>query len=266
MDRTTAHSLPPPAHDAADLAPTLCEQLVRALAAADARFSEEQAPLGLDALDETAIHPILAEGLAADGWGVHRETPYPGDHETADSARDRCDLVLTSDPGATLLDPVHADRRVRAGAGTLFAAMASGMESDASRDAVPPEDAVWVEIKAVAQHAYRDGVPGPNRAYANEMVNGPASDVCKLIGDGVIERAAACLVLFTEDEAVARHDIELVAHRLLDDGLPIGLPASASASITDRAGNACVTVAVFQVRGLGMGPIDHAEPESADVS
>ena len=223
-----------------------------ALRDAEAVLRDEQAPLGLDALDETALHPILARGLEQAGWGVHREALYPSDHESADSARDRCDLVLTDDPDAVLLDPVHADRRVRAGEGTLFADLATQMESAASAGAANPADAARVEVKAVAQHAYRDGVPGPNRAYATEMVNGPAADVCKLVGDARIERAAACLVLFTEDESVARHDIQRVAHRLLDDGLPIGIPEIASVPIADRAGNARVTVAVFPIRGLGL--------------
>jgi hypothetical protein len=270
MDPSTTHThapAHPPAHtmvDIADLAQALCDQLILTLGRAEARLLEEHAPLGLDALDETAIHPILAGGLADAGWGVHRETPYPGDHETADSARDRCDIVLTARPGVPLLDPVHADRRVRAGENTLFAAMATEMESDAAAEATDPADAVWLEVKAVAQHAYRDGVPGPNRAYASEMVNGPAADVCKLLGDGVIERALACLVLFTETEEIARHDTERVAHRLLDDGLPIGLPAIATAPIADRAGNACVTLAVFPIRGLGLGPIDH-DPDAIDA-
>jgi hypothetical protein len=255
------------------LADSLCETLVAALRRADTERRDEQAPLGIDALDEVALHPILAEGLTVAGWGVHRETRYPGLESDdpgspaprgsrKDNARDRCDLVLTERPGLALLDPVHADRRVRAGDGTLFADLAPAMEASASADAVRPEDAFWLEIKAVAQYAYRDGVPGPNRTYASEMVNGPAADVCKLIGDGVIENAAVALVLFTETEAVARNDAEQTAHALLDMGLPIGIPEIRSTPIDDRAGNAYASVAVFSIRGLGL-PLAFDERDSA---
>lgn len=235
---------------------TITDALAGAISAADAELRAEQAPLGLDALDEVALHPLLAAGLSAAGFGVHREAHYPGNHDDAetasDSNRDRCDLVLTEDPAATLLDPVHADRRVRAASDTLFAELAPAIEADANAHAVRPEDAFWLEIKSVAQTAYRDGVPGPNRSYAAEMVNGPAGDVCKLIGDGVIERAAIALILFTENETIARNDSEQIAHALLDMGLPIGLPEIRSTPIDDRAGNACASVALFGIRGLGL--------------
>lgn len=257
----------------------ITDVLIAALAGAEQELADEHAPLGLDALDETALHPILAQGFERAGWGVFRETLYPGDSGSSDdddrggepsctdreeriqrgtdrsekdTARDRCDLVLTESPGVALLDPVHSDRRLRAAADTLFADLAPAMEADANADAVRPEDAFWLEIKSVAQHAYRDGVPGPNRSYAAEMVNGPAADVCKLIGDGIIERAALALILFTESEDIARNDIDQTAHALLDMGLPVGIPDIASTPIADRAGNAAATVAVFTARGLGL--------------
>ena len=247
--------------------------MASALRVAEENLRDEHAPLGLDALDETALHPLLAQGFERAGWGVFRETLYPGDagrsddddrggepsrrdqngvdRREKDTARDRCDLVLTESPGVALLDPVHADRRLRAAADTLFADLAPAMEADANADTVRPEDAFWLEIKSVAQYAYRDGVPGPNRSYAAEMVNGPAADVCKLIGDGIIERAALALILFTESEDIARNDIDQTAHALLDMGLPVGIPDIASTPIADRAGNAAATVAVFTARGLG---------------
>jgi len=228
----------------------------KSIAAADTGFAAEQAIKGADALSETALHPILARGLTACGFGVHREVYYPVFAEPAqgagDPARDRCDLVLTESPDAELLDPIHSGRRVRAAQGTLFAGAAQTMEANATADAVPPAQALWIEVKAVAQYAYRDGVPGPNGAYTSEIVNGPASDVCKLMGDGIIEQAAAVLVLFTESQEVAQHDIEQVAHRLLDMGLPIGLPETSCTQIEDRAGNTHATVAVFPIRGLGL--------------
>lgn len=235
----------------------LAEAIARALAQADADLAAEQAIKGLDALSEVALHPLIGRGLAHAGWGVHHEVLYPGDagesatNRARDTGRDRCDIVLTPSPEDHLLDPVHADRRVRNAEGTLFAELAHDMEAQASHNAVPPAEALWLEIKAVAQYAYRDGVPGPNRAYASEMVNGPAADVCKLMGDGVIERAAAVLVLFAESESIARHDIAQTAHHLLDMGLPIGVPEVSGVPIIERAGNAHAAVAIFPLRGLG---------------
>lgn len=59
----------------------LLEALARGVAAAEAGLAREQAPYGLDALDELALHPILASALAAPvpgpGFGVIREQPYP---------------------------------------------------------------------------------------------------------------------------------------------------------------------------------------------
>src|SRR5687768_13172432 len=40
-------------------------------------LEREQAVYGLDALDELALHPVLAEALRRSGHGVHREVRYP---------------------------------------------------------------------------------------------------------------------------------------------------------------------------------------------
>ncbi|USN99614.1 MAG: hypothetical protein H6810_02825 [Phycisphaeraceae bacterium] len=223
-----------------------------ALVAADESAVAEQAVKGVDALREIDLHAILADGLAKAGWGVHREIPYPADAARGDNDRDRCDLVLTPSPADRLADPVHAGRRVAAAEGTLFAPMADRMEADASRDAVEPGDALWLEIKVVAQHRYRHGVPGPNRSYSSELVDGPASDAAKLECDTIIRHAAAVVVLFTEGEDVARHDLLEMAHRLLDRDLPVGTPIIECGPIHDRAGNACVAVALLPMRGLGL--------------
>lgn len=223
-----------------------------ALADSDRAFSAEQAVRGVDALKELEIHSILARGLASAGFGVHREIAYPADSARGDNDRDRCDLVLTPGPADRLADPVHASRRVAAAAGTLFAPLAEQMETHASRHEIDPADAVWLEVKVVAQHRYRHGVPGANRSYSTELVDGPASDVAKLECDTIIRHAAAVVVLFTETEEIARHDLLEMTHRLLDRALPIASPIIETSPIHDRAGNASVAVALFPLRGLGL--------------
>lgn len=227
--------------------------LLEGLRRAGERLDGEQAVHGPDALDERGLHAILAEGLASAGWGVAREAPYPGDVERGDRERDRCDLVVLPGPGLTLLDPVHGRRRVEGGAGTLFASVAEAMEAEAALGAVAPDEALWLEVKAIAQHTRRHGIPVPNRAYAGELVRGPAEDIAKLAFDGVITHAASVVVLFTETEDIARHDLLEMTARLLDRDLPVSTPSTALAPITERMGNACVAVAVLPLRGLGLG-------------
>ncbi len=222
--------------------------LLDALTARDRALAAEQAVHGIDALKELELHAILAEGLVSSGFGVHREVPYPADAARGDNDRDRCDLVLTPSPGDRLADPVHAARRIEAAEGTLFAPLAGRIEAEAARDEVDPSDAVWLEVKVVAQHCYRGGVPGPNRSYSSELVDGPAGDAAKLECDGVIRHAAVVVVVFTETEAIARHDVGAMVHRLLDRDLPVGAPVVEAGPIVDRAGNGCVSVAVVRVR------------------
>lgn len=229
---------------------------------ADTALAEEQAVRGIDALAELALHPILADGFAYAGWGVHREIPYPGDDSAqgdgptgTDRDRVRCDLVITPTPEDRLADPVHAQRRVARAAGTLFEPIAEDIESRATTDHTDPADAFWLEIKVVGQTRYRQGVPVPNPAYGTELVAGPIADAIKLSEDGVIQHAAIALVVFTETADIAKADLATVTHRLFDKHLPIGSPSVASGPIQDHAGNAAVTVAVFPLRGIGLGEV-----------
>lgn len=231
---------------------------------ADRALADEQAVRGIDALAELALHPILAGGFSSAGWGVHREIPYPGDDaeraradDTPGSDRDRvrCDLVITPSPADRLADPVHAHRRIARAAGTLFEPIAEDIETRATTDHTEPADAFWLEIKVVGQTRYRQGVPVPNPAYGAELVAGPIADAEKLADDGVIQHAAITLVVFTAHEDIARADLATVTHRLFDKHLPIGSPSIASGPIQDHAGNAAVTVAVFPLRGIGLGEV-----------
>ncbi|MEM9251092.1 MAG: hypothetical protein AAGB29_01965 [Planctomycetota bacterium] len=186
----------------------------------------EQAVYGFDAFDELALHPLIADALDAAGYGALREQRYPGHwHKSKKSEGLRCDVVVTPDR-LPLRDP---DLKA-----TLF---------DAA-PAVDPEQAYWLEVKAVAQHE----PAGPFRNYSKELLAPVMADLKKVWTDGVIAHGGLLVVLFTETPAVAEHDLAAFHRRALDKGFPVYPPATRAFAITDRIGNACCTVSVFGVR------------------
>lgn len=226
----------------------LAEAAARAIGAEDARLRAEQAVYGLDRLDEVGLHPLLAAGMRAAGWGVWREQPYPGVvlRRARLSERERCDLVLTEDPAAPPLDPVAELKAMDLASGTLFEPVAEAMAVRAPFTEVG--EAYWLEVKAVAQFTYRDGAPGPNASYAAELVAGPTRDAVKIASEPMIRAGGVLVVLFTADAPTAAHDVGAMAHRMLDRGAPIGAPVWVSVPVADRIGNAVCTAAVVPVR------------------
>ncbi len=225
--------------------------LVEGVGALDARLRSEQSVHGVDALDELALHPVLAEALSAAGFGVLREVVYPGQHTAPvrRSARARCDLVVLPEPGMALEDPAAEQALLLAGEATLFAGLSA--ELAPAGGGIAPADACWLEVKSVAQHAFVEGVPGPNRGYADQLVRGPMADLVKLARDPSIWTAAAVVVLFCESDAVAAHDLHAAAHRLLDAELPVGNPEIGGVAIDDRVGNAWCGVGLYPLRAGG---------------
>ena len=230
---------------------SLCRE---ALQQEEDRRIAEQAVYGLESLDEVDLHPILAAGLAAAGFGVLREQLYPAEWRRKkgryndlpeDSQRQRCDLVLTPRPSQALTDPLQHQRsleRDRAAlCGTLFEQLGeSAAESPAAPDnsAIHPADCFWLEVKLVAQFAYAAGVPGPNRTYTSQLIRGISSDLRKLRDDPAITHGAALLVLLTADRAVAEADIPTLVHRLIDKGIGVRSPIIDGFRVPDRIGNA----------------------------
>lgn len=230
------------------------------LEAREHALREEQAVYGLDALQELELHAIIADGLArTSGFGVLREQTYP--HEwtrkraTLDALpirrdRMRADIVLTDRPGQHLDDAVATEKQRRAERkqieGTLFAVLAPA-EPPPAPDMIQPEDALWVEIKVIAQQTLTAGVLGPNRTYSSELTRGPIADLAKLAADERIHAGAAVIVLFAQNETIARHDLSIVIHKSLDKLLPIISPAIRCMPIADRLGNACCAVCVIGV-------------------
>lgn len=197
----------------------LCDAFADALSARATALDEERSPYGLDALSEVELHPALAGAARGLGYGVVREIRYPMNARKRSRAEgERCDLVLTPTPGEGLRDPLLA--------GTLFA--------DQGAD---PAEALWIEVKTAHQHGVIDGVARANAGYASELLRLATEDVRKLAADGGIAHAAVLLVMFTEDQQTARHDLGAWAHRCLDRDLPISAPIAAGFPIADRIWN-----------------------------
>jgi hypothetical protein len=226
----------------------IAETAAAGLLARAQALTAEQAVRGIDALSEVELHPLLAAAFGHAGLGVFREQPYPGEAalRPRHAARERCDLVLGFTPGFPLQDPVKRLMEVDAADGTLFADAAPAML--AAGPAIDPADAMWIEIKSVGQYCYKRGVPGPNRTYSGEILTIAGSDIPKLAKDPVIRFASVLVILFTESEEVARHDLTAFLHRCLDKELPVAAPAQRGFSIPDIIGNRWCTVAVVPVR------------------
>lgn len=225
----------------------IADLVAESLSAENLRLREEDAVAGVDALDETPMHPIVAAHLARSGLGVLREQPFPtpGRARPRNSERQRCDLVLTHEPGLGLSDPVEVDRRRHELTGTLFEPVAARAAAVAG---VLPEEALWLELKVCGQFEFVSGVPCPNSAYASGVVRGPAMDIRKLARERAIRHAASVLILFAFSEETARHDLQIAAHRWLDQSLPIREPVVRVVPIDDRIGNSVAAVCVTPVR------------------
>jgi hypothetical protein len=203
----------------------IADAVVHGLRARAEMLDAEQSVRGLDALEELGLHPIVAEALSEAGFGVFPEERYPHvRHVPAGNLGERCDLVLT-EGGRALAEP---DREP-----TLFD----------PPDAVPLEDAFWLEIKLVGQF----NEAGPNPRYASQLLTEARRDVGKLASSPGIRNAAVLIVLFAEDEEVAEHDLAAWLTRCLDAGLPVGPPSLRSFPITDRLGHHRCALGLYPV-------------------
>lgn len=209
------------------------EQLADAIAdglRARARADDlEQAVYGFDHLDELGLHPLIQQALRSAGHSIWPEQHYPGDwSKPRRSEGKRCDIVITPAADRPLREPLVK--------GTLFDTPA----------AVDPEDAYWLEIKTVAQ--FEASKPFPR--FSTELLSTVTQDIKKLWIDPVICHAGLLLVLFTEDQATADHDLAAWHRRCLEKGYPVAPPAIRSLAITNRIGNGRCTAAVYSIRGV----------------
>lgn len=220
------------------------DELLQAAAASllqeAARLDSEQAIHGLDSWDELAFHPMLAAAFAARGLGVFREFPLPGPvgRRAKRTQRERCDLVLTPDPNRGPADPM-ATLVLRAAAESTLFARVSHDEDDST---TPLEACYFLEVKCVGQWVYIDGVPGPNRSYASALTGAIATDLKKLASDDGVVCGGVLLVLFTDDQRIAEHDVPIALHRTLDRGILFRSPRVVGVPIANRIGNGWCTL------------------------
>jgi hypothetical protein len=209
---------------------TLADAVAEGLRRRAVQDNLEQVVYGFDSLDELGLHPIIQESLRAAGLGVYPEQRYPSDWNIEKRSEGRrCDIVITEDAtGKPLRDP-----RLK---GTLFDTL----------DAIDPQEAYWLEVKTVSQYTS----DGPFKGYSKELNSPVADDVRKLWADPLVFHAGLLLVLFTETQEVAEHDLLAWHRRCLDRGYPIAAPAARGLRITNRIGNGWCAAAVFGVRGL----------------
>ena len=204
---------------------TLADALVEGLGHVEAELATAQAVHGLDALMEVDLHPHLAGVLRAAGFGVHQEVRYPAARaKRRRSEGRRCDLVLTPE-GCSLQEPEAP--------ATLFD----------DPDAVPLEDAFWLEVKAVAQF----NEMGANRTWASELLSSVREDVSKLAADDGVHHGALLIVLHAASDEVIEHDLGVWQDRCLERGLPIGSPWRRRLPLLDRLGNTVCGLALYPV-------------------
>ncbi|MEM1185044.1 MAG: hypothetical protein AAGI53_08570 [Planctomycetota bacterium] len=222
----------------------------RGIAEAEALATQAHAPTGPDALTETELHRVLADGLTNAGIPVVREVRFPADPGGTVHPRDRerCDLVALPTGAAAVFDPVIERAEREAGLDTLFEDRVDSIASVARPpDVCDPSDAAWVEVKSTGTFVYRDGVPTPNRSYTDELIRGALADGIKLADAPGLGERAVLLVVFTCDEDAIRRDLITVAHRLLDHGIETRTPIVRSVPISDRAGNTHGVLGLFDV-------------------
>lgn len=207
----------------------LADGLAAGLATAAAELELEQAVHGLDVRRELDLHPLLHAGLRAAGYGVHPEQRFPRERGLRRKTEgSRCDLVVTPE-GLPLADE------------------ATQTELFAPRRAVALCDAMWLEVKAVAQFK----ALAPNRAYASALQRPVWRDVEKLASDPQIAHAAVLLILFTADPTVAAHDLGVWAARASAHALPLWPRVERSLAIGDRVGHRVCTLALWPIERRG---------------
>ena len=173
-----------------------------------------------------SLHPVLAAGLEAAGYGVYPEQIYPQPaRPRRETACERCDLVLTPDRQPldapwrepTLFDPPHP---------------------------VALDDAFWLEVKVVGQYTSH----GPNSRYSAQLLTDAQLDVEKLSRNPGILHAALLIVLFARDEETAEHDLGVWLDHCLRRGLSVHSPSIRVFGLTDRLGNRRCSIGVYPVR------------------
>lgn len=201
----------------------VADALGRVLTHAEADLRLEQAVYGLDAMKEVALHQVLADGLAADGWcGVTREAHYPSDFGKKRTGRRRCDLVLTP-PGRQLLVADETD---------LFT----------PPDSCRATEALWLEIKVA--HQFTEGGRA-HAGYGQQWRDATVKDLQKMEAEPLVREAGLLLIVFTVNEAVVAKDLELFEDVLARKEVLAGFRHVRGIDLLERNGHARCTVALW---------------------
>jgi hypothetical protein len=203
--------------------------MAAALEAAEAGFAAEQAPHGLDELDEVALQALAAEALARD-FEIAREAHYPSATGKL-SHRRRCDLVVTPRGMSTTRGEAPSWRPLRTGAQLgLFD----------PRDPCPPEEALWLELKGAWQR---------RPSYGGQWRRAVVADLRKMAADPRIRHAHLALIAFNESEAILSKDLDTFESLLVREQVLAGFRRVRSIAIQDRIGHRLCSVAVWPTIG-----------------
>jgi hypothetical protein len=201
---------------------SLADQLQTVLQRAEDDLRLEQAVYGLDARDERAMQTLLVEGLKS-FYEVAREVHYPSSVGRKLSHRQRCDLVLT---------PLGRPLKLDSAAATLFDPV----------DLAPPEEGLWLEIKA----AYQFGEGGVRHGgYGAQWRSGVIDDLEKMEADPLIRHAALLLLVFNESSDILQKDLELFESVLVEKEVLAGFRQTRGIAILDRIGHRLCTAALW---------------------
>lgn len=231
----------PASFSPADIADAMAAGLAQEAAARDA----EQSPLGLDALDERALHPLLAAGLRAHGFGAALEQRYPAARSTrARSRGERCDLVVTPRGAPPCVEEEFPPPPAPDLTPDLFSFADA---KPAPVTAVPLDQALWIEVKT-ARVFHADG---PNPRYAAELLGAPSEDVVRLGTAEGVRHGMLALVVFARAEEDGRAHLAQWEATARAEGLPLDVPRVRCVPIADRIGHAACMVAVAEVGRIG---------------
>ncbi|HEV8293452.1 MAG TPA: hypothetical protein VGP94_16055 [Tepidisphaeraceae bacterium] len=201
---------------------TVTDRLGEAITLAERELQFEQAVYGLDARDELALQNLLASHLRRH-YEVAREVHYPSSAGAKRTHRMRCDLVLSPKGCPLKLDFVPA---------TLFD----------NKQACPPSDALWLEVKAAYQ--FREGGIR-HGGYGAQWRSAVVEDLRKIEAEALIREAALVLIVFNESPEILDKDLDLFETVLAQKEVLAGFRHVRSIPILERIGHQLCTVALW---------------------
>jgi hypothetical protein len=162
-----------------------------------------QAVRSIDSWAERQFQRFFAESLERRDYIAHREYHYPHTESGEKQSERYCDLMIQH-----------------------HAALPSHLPG------------YWLEVKRLAQFQNAE----PNRNYSHWLLQPVTNDVQKLIDEPAIRHCGLLLVLFTADEATARHDTQVWLDKLEAKSIAPAHVRTAIYPICDRQGNGTVSL------------------------